>query len=378
MTRFKATVFVCGFVLFVGCSAPPDTGVSDGGLRDGGGLDAGSIDAGAIAPTVTSVTPESSATNVAVNARISATFSKPMRVSSLSEVSMTLKQGAVPVTGVVTYAGSTATFTPTNHLAANTVFTATLSTAVTDVDGLKLETPFVWAFTTGATTSLGPAPVGLGLAGTYVVLAKTSISTVPASMLTGDVGLSPAAATFVTGFSLVAESTNVFSTATQVVGRVYAANYAVPTPERLTTAISNMESAYTDAAGRPTPDFLELGTGAIGGLTLAPGLYKWTSAITIDSNVIIEGGVNDVWVFQTSGDLSMTAGKVVTLRGGAQAQNIFWQTAGKVTLGANSHFEGVVLSKTEITLQTGATMNGRALAQSQVVLQQATLTQPSL
>jgi hypothetical protein len=195
--------------------------------------------------------------------------------------------------------------------------------------------------------------------------------------VTGDIGISPAAASFITGFSLVADATNVFATSSQVVGKAYAANYAVPTPSNLTTAISNMESAYSDAAGRPTPDFLELGTGNIGGLTLVPGLYKWTSTVTIPVDVVISGGANDVWIFQTTGDLTMSAGKNVTLSGGAQAKHIFWQVAGKATFGANSHFEGIVLAKTDITLQTGATMNGRALAQTQVALQQATLTQPA-
>src|SRR5205085_4149133 len=121
----------------------------------------------------------------------------------------------------------------------------------------------------------------------------------------------------------------------------------------------NMESAYTDAASRPTPDFLELGTGNIGGLTLAPGLYKWTSTVTIPSDVTVSGGANDVWIFQTTGDLTMSAAKNVTLSGGALAKNIFWQVAGQVTVGANSHFEGIILGKTSVTLQTGATMNGR-------------------
>jgi hypothetical protein len=178
--------------------------------------------------------------------------------------------------------------------------------------------------------------VGLGTAGNHVVLAKTAISSVPASALTGDIGVSPAAASFATGFSLVADSTNVFSTSTQVAGKVYAANYAVPTPSRLTTAVSNMESAYTDAAGRPTPDFLELGTGNIGGKTLAPGLYKWTSTVTIPTDVTIAGGANDVWIFQTTGDLTMAAAKNVLLSGGALPKNIFWQVAGQTTIGANS------------------------------------------
>jgi Ice-binding-like len=229
----------------------------------------------------------------------------------------------------------------------------------------------------------GPAAVPLGAAGSsgsagsYVVLAKTGISNVTGSTLTGDVGLSPAAASFITGFALIADSTNVFSTSHSVVGKVFAANYAVPSPTNLTTAIGSMESAYSDAAGRSNPDHLELGSGNIGGQTLAPGLYKWTSSVSVPSNVTIAGGASDVWIFQTSGDLIVAAGKSVTLSGGAQAKNIFWQVAGQSTLGATSHFEGVLLSKTGITLQTGATMNGRALAQTQVAIDQATITQPA-
>jgi len=228
----------------------------------------------------------------------------------------------------------------------------------------------------------GPAPVQLGSAaslaasGSYVILAKTAISNVTGSMVTGDVGVSPAAASFITGFSLTADPTNVFSTSSSVVGKVYAANFAVPSPTNLTTAIGSMETAYTDAAGRSSPDHLELGTGNIGGLTLAPGLYKWTSTVTIPTDVTIAGGANDVWIFQTSGDLSIAAAKNVTLSGGAQAKNIFWQVAGEATLGANSHFEGIILSKTAITLKTQASLKGRALAQSQVALDNNAITAP--
>src|ERR1700750_3055276 len=156
-----------------------------------------------------------------------------------------------------------------------------------------------------------------GAAGSYVVLAKTGISNVTGSTVTGDIGLSPAAASFITGFSLIADSTNVFSRSSSVVGKVFAANYAVPSPTNLTAAIGSMESAYSDAAGRSNPDHLELGSGNIGGHTTAPGLYKWTSSVTIPSNVTIAGGASDVWIFQTSGDLIMTAAKSVTLSGGA-------------------------------------------------------------
>src|SRR5712671_4855693 len=228
----------------------------------------------------------------------------------------------------------------------------------------------------------GPAPVSLGSAagpgsaGSYVILAKTGISNVTGSTVTGDMGLSPAAASFITGFSLIADGTNVFSTSSSVVGKVYASNYAVPSPSNLTTAIGSMETAYTDAAGRTLPDFNELASGNLGGLTLVPGLYKWTSTVTIPTNVTIAGGANDTWIFQTSGDLSINAAKSALLSGGAQAKNIVWQVAGHTTLGATSHFEGIILSKTAITLQTGASMKGRALSQALVALDNNAITSP--
>jgi len=216
--------------------------------------------------------------------------------------------------------------------------------------------------------SHGPAAVALGTAGTYVILAKTGISTVPTSAITGNLGLSPAAASFITGFSLNLPAGGAFSTSTQVTGNVYAADYAVPTPVNLTTAIGDMQTAYTDAAGRVTPDYTELASGAIGGLTLVPGLYKWSNTVTISSDVTLNGSATDVWIFQIAGGLTQASATHVTLTGGALAKNVFWQVAGIVSMGTTAHMEGVVLSKTAITLNTGASANGRLLAQTAVTL----------
>jgi len=329
------------------------------------------------APTVSSTNPAASGMDVALNAPISVTLSTDMDPTSITASTFTLAQGTTAVPGAVTYANSTAILTPSANLMASTTYTATLTTGAKDLLGNALAAPYSWTFTTGTGIAKGPAPVGLGAAGNFAVLAKTGISSVPMSSVTGDLGLSPAAATFVTGFSLVASPTNVFATSTQVVGKVYASNYAKPTPSNLTTSVSNMQAAYTDAAGRPTPDFSELGTGNIGSLTLVPGLYKWTSTVTVPTDTVISGGANDVWIFQTTGDLTMAGAKNITLAGGAQAKNIFWQVAGQATFGAGAHFEGILLCKTGVTLQTGATMNGRILSQTAVALQMATVTQPA-
>jgi len=301
-----------------------------------------------------------------------------MNPLTLTGSSFAVTQGTTRVAGALTFGalGTQATFTPTNPLVANTLYTATLTTAVQDESGIPMAKAFAWSFTT-ATAAKGPAVVNLGTAGNYAILAQTGISTVPGSMVTGDIAVSPAAATYLTGFTLTADPTNVFATSTQIVGKAYAADYAVPTPTNLTTAVGDLHTAYTDAAGRPTPDVLNLSSGAIGGLTLAPGLYLWTSSVTIPSSVTLSGGANDVWIFQMSGDLSMSSATLVTLAGGAQARNIFWQVAGQVTLGTGAHFEGIILCATQVTLQTGASMNGRILAQTMVALQQATVTQPA-
>jgi methionine-rich copper-binding protein CopC len=331
------------------------------------------------APTVTSTTPADGATGVAINKTVSAAFSEAMDPSRITTATFTLKRGTTSVSGTVTYAGTTATFTPAVNLSAGALYTATISTGVRDLAGNALATNHVWRFTTGYAATKGLAPVSLGMAGNYVILTKSGISTVPTSAITGNMGVSPAAATYITGFALSADPSNVFSTATQVTGKVYAANYAVPTPSNLTTAVSNMEAAYTDAAGRAIPDFTELGAGEIGGLTLVPGLYKWGTGVLITTDVTLNGGPNDVWIFQIAGGLTQANGKRVILTGGALPKNIFWQVAGGngVALGTTSHFEGVILAQTAITLNTGASINGRLLAQTAVTLKSSTVTQPA-
>ena len=137
-----------------------------------------------------------------------------------------------------------------------------------------------------------------------------------------------------------------------------------------------MTTAYNDAAGRTSPDYVEFGTGDIGGKTLKSGLYKWSNTVIMPANITISGATTDVWIFQIAGNLTVSPAMNVILTGGALAKNIFWQVAGQVTLGTTSHFEGVILSMTGITLQTGASLNGRALAQTAVILDSNSVTKP--
>ncbi len=198
----------------------------------------------------------------------------------------------------------------------------------------------------------------------------------PTSVVTGNVGVSPAAARYITGFSLTADATNAFATSPQVTGQIFAADYASPTPSNMTTAVSDMELAFTDAAGR-APDFRELGAGNIGGMTLAPGVYKWGTGLLIPTSITLTGSANEVWIFQVAQDLTIASSTHVTLAGGALAKNVFWQVAGKVELGTTAHLEGTVLSQTSITLNTGASVNGRLLAQTAVAIDGSTVVKPS-
>lgn len=326
-----------------------------------------------ILPTVISTDPLNNAINVERNKIIALTFSEAMDLSTINTSTFTLKQGATVIPGTVAYSGTTATFTPANILTAGTVYSATITNGAKDLAGNALATNTVWSFTIGSTLA-ALAGVDLGASGNYVILAKTAITNVPTSAITGDMGISPAAASYITGFALV-KATG-YATAAQVTGKIYAADMAAPTGTNLTTAVNNMLTAYTDAAGRPFPDFSELGTGNIGGKTLAPGLYKWTNSVTMPSNVTISGSATDVWIFQIAGNLNMSTSVLITLTGGALAKNVFWQVAGTVTLGASSHFEGILMSKTAITFQTGASINGRALAQTLVALDKNIVTKP--
>lgn len=227
-----------------------------------------------------------------------------------------------------------------------------------------------------AVSPKGPATVLLGTSANFAILAKTGVSTVPQSAITGNVGVSPAATSFLTGFSLTMVGTT-SATSTQVTGSLFGADMTVPTSSNLTTAVLDMQTAYTDAAGRSTPDFLNFGAGNIGSQTLSAGLYKWGTSVVIPNDLILTGSANDVWIFQIAGDLSLSANKRITLAGGAQAKNIFFQVAGQVLIEAGAHFQGNILSQTAITMLTGASLSGRALSQTMVAIDSATVVKPA-
>ena len=341
-------------------------------------MDAGNPDAGPL--EVIANVPLNNATGVRVSPLISATFNQPLNPATLDPSTFTLVQdvdGGAVVGLVSSDAGSsTAVFIPSAPLGVGQLYTATITTRAHSASNATLAAPYSWSFTsTLCATAGGTLPVDLGAAGNYVILAETGISAVSPSAITGNIAISPAAATYITGFSLILDASGAFATSTQVTEDVYAPGYGTQTPSNLTTAVNDMDTAFTSAAGR-TACVTELGAGNIGGMTLAPGVYKWGTAVLVPSNVYLNGSATDVWIFEIGDDLTLSSGVSVFLEGGAVAQNVFWQVSGKTTLGTTAHLEGIVLCQTAIVLDTGASINGRLLAQTAVTLDTSTVVQP--
>lgn len=228
------------------------------------------------------------------------------------------------------------------------------------------------------TMPTGPAAINLGSAGDFSILTKSGISTTGITSVSGDIGVSPAAATAITGFGLIMDTNNQSAHTPIVTGKVYAADFAAPTPAKMTTAVKDMETAFTTANGLTTPaPIVGLYAGDISGRILPPGLYKWATGVLItNAGVTLAGGPNDTWVLQIAQDLTVNSSAIVHLIGGAQAKNITWVVSGQATLGTNADFSGTILSKTLISLNTGAVVTGKLLAQTAVTLNASTVKKP--
>jgi hypothetical protein len=311
-------------------------------------------------PTVTSVTPPNGSTLVCPNvAIITATFSKPMNPATINTTTFKLAgPGGAKVTGTVALdsTGMIATFTPpAASLAPSTTYTATITTGAQDQFGNSLAANFVWTFTTSVTCVVLPPPSGLGTACTFGILGATPVvSNTGPSDVTGDVGIWPAAS--ITGFP-----------PGTLTGTLHAGDATAM------TAQGDLTTAYNNAAGLVAPP--PVLTADIGGQTLPPGVYKATTTLGITGILTLDGSTNPngVWVFQVGSALTTAAGGAgtpasqVVLIGGASAHNVFWVIGSSATLGTNSIFQGTIMAKASITLGTGATLDGRALAETGAV-----------
>ncbi|HET9951165.1 MAG TPA: ice-binding family protein [Candidatus Eisenbacteria bacterium] len=295
------------------------------------------------APIVTSTNPPNGATGVAV---ITASFNEAMDPTRFTATTFTLTgPGATPVAGTVSYdvAAKVAKFAPTSPLALGTIYTATVTTGVEDTAGNALAVNHAWTFTTSATASAQLAPA-LGGAGAFVVLAGSTVTNTGATALSGDLGVSPGTAT--TGFPPGV-----------LTGTIHTGDATSA------TAMADLTIAYDDAAGRTLGPVTVAGN--LGGLTLPPGLYKSTSSLAISSGDLTldaQGDANAIFIFQMASTMTTTSGRAVILTGGAKASHVFWQVGSSATIGTTSIFKGTIMADQAITLGTGATLEGRALA----------------
>ncbi|MDP9002431.1 MAG: ice-binding family protein, partial [Myxococcota bacterium] len=316
-------------------------------------------DASALAPMVVSTTPLNLATAVSINAQPTATFSTTMDPTTITALTFTLMQGATPVIGVVTLDGptNTATFAPAVPLGLNLMYTATITTGAKDSGGNPLMANFSWSFTTSMCSQ---SPVVLGGAANFVVLAGSTVTNTGPTSLTGDLGVSPGTA--VTGFP-----------PGTVIGAQHAGD---PTSAQ---GIADLTTAYNDARGRTLCSTSVAGN--IGGLTLTPGLYTSTSSLAISSGDLTldaQGDGSAVFIFQMASTLTTTAGRQVILSGGAKSTNVYWQVGTSATLGTTTIFQGTIMADQAITLNTGATLNGRALARiAAIALASNTIVKPA-
>jgi len=301
-------------------------------------------------PTVISVTPPDLSAGICPDTVVVATFSEAMNPATINSTTFLLAAGSTPVAGAVTYDAPShvATFTPTSSLLLSTLYTATITTGAQDLFGNSLASNKVWSFTTAAVACSSIVP--LGTACSFGILGATPVvSSVGPTIVTGDVGIWPAAS--ITGFP-----------PGLLTGTKHAADAVAM------TAQGDLTTAYNFAAAAAGGQTL---TADIGGQTLAPGVYKTTSAqptLGITGNLTLSGPASGVWIFQIVSTLTTAAGNShVILAGGATAHNVFWQVGSSATLGTNTIFQGTIMAQASITLTTGATLNGRALARTGAV-----------
>jgi hypothetical protein len=215
--------------------------------------------------------------------------------------------------------------------------------------------------------------VNLGTSSNYVVLAGSLISNIPTSSITGNIGLSPSAGSMISGIG-----------STEITGTIYTVDATGPAGSvadatGLTTAKGELTTAYNNAKGRTSTDIVMLADN-IGGLTLTPGLYKSNGSLEISSGDLTfdaKGDANAIFIIQIASSLNTTSGRKVILIGGALASNIFWQVGTSATLGTNSVFKGIIMADQSISMNTGASIEGRLLARiAAITLNSNTIVQP--
>jgi hypothetical protein len=312
------------------------------------------------APVVTSTDPAGGSLNVPLTKLITATFSEPMDPSTINSSTFTLKLGTTPVAGAITYSGSTATFTPSVNLLSSTTYTATISYGAKNMSGVTIANIYSWNFNTVST--LGGPNVDLKTVSRFGIIAGVGISNDAGFSIINDldVGISPGLRSSITGFP----------PAVIINGAIYASDDISPPgiAAMLIQAKQDLTDAYLFAEGAVSPAPATV-SGDQGGKTLAPGIYKSTSTLSVqagDLTLDAQGDANAVWIFQVQSAFTTVggAGGNIILINGAQAKNIYWQTGSSATIGNNTSFKGNVLALSSITMGAYATATGRMLARN--------------
>ena len=350
-------------------------------------------------PSVPSSNPSNGASTVPVSTVqsnntllpriISATFSEAMDPATLISpaLTFTLKEtvSGLAVAGLVSMNSPTntvATFTPTAPLAPNTQFTAIITTAARTAAGAALGSGYGWSFTTGS--QVGQAPINLGTAANFLVLGGTSIANTSTALnptrVNGALGINPGGVADVTGFtdSTVA-GTGLISTGGIQVGAL------------VTQARTDLLAALAEATARSSQQVV-VGNTELSAFTVnsgspgvyPPGLYTSVNTLTLSAgNMTLDarGDPDAVWVFKAGSSLSVAATRQMLLLNGARASNVFWSLGSSATIGDQARFKGNILAGSSSTVGTsstgGATVEGRLLSTSGLVLNYATINAPA-
>jgi hypothetical protein len=338
-----------------------------------------------VAPTVTSTDPNSNATGVALNKTITANFSMVMDPLTINATNFTLKQGTTAITGVVTYSGTTASFKPTNALVEGKTYTATITTAAKNAAGVPLANNYVWNFTT-LSALVVPAPSGLffGVFGGNAGITNQGLNT----RVNGAIGTT-AASSLVTGFTdTMASPFEVYTITPLNNGLVNGGIFTdAPAPGNATKAAKALEGLnaardlYNSISPANKPGGSDQGSGELGALTLAPGVYKSASGtyqitngdLTLDA----QGNENATWYFQSASSLTVgspAASRSVKLINGAKANNVYWYVGSSAVINyaGGGVMVGNVIANNGVTLSAPANsttlpgaetvLNGRAIS----------------
>lgn len=339
-----------------------------------------------VAPTVTSTDPINGTTGVSLNKTITANFSMVMDPLTINTTTFTVKQGNTPITGTVTYTGSTASFTPTANLLEGKLYTATITIGAKNAAGIPLANDFIWNFTTLVVNS--PAPTSSLFFGVFGGNAGITNQGLNTRINNGGIGTT-AAATLVTGFTDKLASPNEVYTVTPlnnglVYGGIYAAAPAPGSATKAQIALDGLNAArdlYNSISPASKPGGSDQGSGELGALTLAPGTYKSASGtykitngdLTLDA----QGNPNAVWYFQAESSLTVgspAASRSVKLIGGALAKNVYWYVGSTAVINyaGGGVMVGNIIANSGVTLSSPGNsttpvgqetvLNGRAIS----------------